>query len=101
MSALLVFSFVVYLIPGLLGAPLKALAGYMPPLSSQDFVLNSPLVSSVSNSTAEVSECGAPKYGNLLELPYGIQGYFDYDQALACAKNRTNLYLSTLPVTAV
>ncbi|WP_051907937.1 protein-disulfide reductase DsbD family protein [Flavimarina sp. Hel_I_48] len=88
MSALLVFSFVVYLIPGLLGAPLKALAGYMPPLSSQDFVLNSPLVSSVSNSTAEVSECGAPKYGNLLELPYGIQGYFDYEQALACAKKQ-------------
>jgi thiol:disulfide interchange protein DsbD len=88
MSALLVFSFVVYLIPGLLGAPLKALAGYMPPLSSQDFVLNSPQVSSVSNSTAEVSECGAPKYGNLLELPYGIQGYFDYEQALACAKKQ-------------
>ncbi|MHB1108270.1 MAG: protein-disulfide reductase DsbD family protein [Lutibacter sp.] len=87
-SALLVFSFVIYLIPGMVGAPLKALAGYMPPLSSQSFVMNSPQVSNLSNSTPEISECGAPKYGNMLELPYGIQGYFDYEQALACAKKQ-------------
>lgn len=87
-SALLVFSFVIYLIPGMVGAPLKALAGYMPPLSSQSFVMNSPQVSNLSNSTPEISECGAPKYGNILELPYGIQGYFDYEQALACAKKQ-------------
>jgi len=87
-SALLVFSFVIYLIPGMVGAPLKALAGYMPPLGSQSFVMNSPQVSNLSNSTPEISECGAPKYGNMLELPYGIQGYFDYEQALACAKKQ-------------
>jgi thiol:disulfide interchange protein DsbD len=87
-SALLVFSFVIYLIPGMVGAPLKALAGYMPPLSSQSFVMNSPQVSDLSNSTPEISECSAPKYGNMLELPYGIQGYFDYEQALACAKKQ-------------
>jgi thiol:disulfide interchange protein DsbD len=87
-SALLVFSFVIYLIPGLVGAPLKTLAGYMPPLSSQSFVMNSSQVSSVSNNTVETSECGAPKYGDLLELPYGIQGYFDYEQALACARKQ-------------
>ena len=34
-----VFSFVVYLIPGMWGAPLKALSGYMPPITTQDFVL--------------------------------------------------------------
>ena len=87
-SALLVFSFVVYLIPGLFGAPLKALAGYMPPLSSQSFVMNSPQASIVSTDTIKISECGTPKYGNMLELPYGIQGYFDYEQALACAKKQ-------------
>ncbi len=87
-SAILVFSFVVYLIPGLVGAPLKAMAGYMPPISSQSFVLNTAQVSIVSNAAPEISECGAPKYGDLLELPYGIQGYFDYDQALACAKKQ-------------
>lgn len=87
-SAILVFSFVIYLIPGLVGAPLKAMAGYMPPISSQSFVLNTAQVSIVSNAAPEISECGAPKYGDLLELPYGIQGYFDYDQALACAKKQ-------------
>ena len=86
--ALLVFSFVVYLIPGLVGAPLKALAGYMPPLSSQNFVMNSPQPSSISKGVYAMSECEAPKYGNMLELPYGIQGYFDYEQALACAKKQ-------------
>ena len=86
--ALLVFSFVVYLIPGLVGAPLKALAGYMPPLSSQNFVMNSPQTSSISKGVYAMSECEAPKYGNMLELPYGIQGYFDYEQALACAKKQ-------------
>ena len=34
-----VFSFVVYLIPGMWGAPLKAISGYLPPLNTQDFVL--------------------------------------------------------------
>ncbi|MBO5709456.1 MAG: thiol:disulfide interchange protein, partial [Bacteroidales bacterium] len=37
--SIVVFSFVVYMIPGMFGAPLKALSGYMPPISSQDFVL--------------------------------------------------------------
>jgi thiol:disulfide interchange protein DsbD len=87
-SALLVFSFVIYLIPGMLGAPLKALAGYMPPMSSQSFVMNSPQVSTAPLGSPEISECGAPKFGDLLELPYGIQGYFDYEQALACAKKQ-------------
>ncbi|MDN6280772.1 MAG: thioredoxin family protein [Psychroflexus sp.] len=87
-SAIMVFSFVVYLIPGLIGAPLKGLAGYMPPLSSQSFVMNSPQASPTSNATSEIAECGAPKYGNMLELPHGIQGYFDYEQALACAKKQ-------------
>lgn len=88
-SAILVFSFVVYLIPGLIGAPLKALAGYMPPMSSQSFVMNtSAPVPSGSNNVSQMAECGAPKYGEFLEIPHGIQGYFDYEQALACAKKQ-------------
>ena len=35
-----VFTFVVYMIPGMFGAPLKALSGYLPPLETQDFVLS-------------------------------------------------------------
>ena len=39
--AIAVFSFVVYMVPGMFGAPLKALSGYLPPMETQDFVLGS------------------------------------------------------------
>src|SRR5690606_12892333 len=35
--AILSFSFAVYLFPGLFGAPLKALSGYLPPMTTHDF----------------------------------------------------------------
>lgn len=37
--SIIVFSFVVYMIPGMWGAPLKAISGYLPPIESQDFVV--------------------------------------------------------------
>ncbi|MEO9966118.1 MAG: thioredoxin family protein [Reichenbachiella sp.] len=80
--AIITFSFVVYLIPGMFGAPLKALSGYLPPQTTLDFDL------SVSNQTEANAICEAPKYADFLHLPHGIQGYFDYDQALACAKEQ-------------
>ena len=79
--AILTFSFVVYLVPGLWGAPLKALAGYIPPKYTLDF----DLVSDNSQSGGNES-CEEPKYADFLHLPHGLQGYFDYDQALACAR---------------
>jgi thiol:disulfide interchange protein DsbD len=30
--------------------------------------------------------CEAPKYANILELPHGLQGYFDLEQAKRCAQ---------------
>ncbi|PIB37260.1 disulfide bond formation protein DsbD [Reichenbachiella sp. 5M10] len=81
--AIATFSFVVYLIPGMFGAPLKALAGYLPPQSSQDFNL-----SAVASGPVESTICEVPKYADDLHFPHGIQGYFDYDQALACAKQQ-------------
>ncbi len=84
--AVLTFAFVVYLIPGMIGAPLKALSGYLPPQTSHDF----DLAALVRNNTgAEVEEaviCEKPKFGEKLHLPHGLHGYFDYEQALACAK---------------
>ena len=37
--AMITFSFVVYMIPGMFGAPLKALSGYIPPQATHDFDL--------------------------------------------------------------
>lgn len=82
--AIAVFSFVVYMIPGMWGAPLKALSGYLPPITTQDFVL-----SSYAPSAATAEEAHAPqgrKYADFLELPYDIPAFFDYDEALAFAR---------------
>lgn len=55
--SIVAFSFVVYLIPGMFGAPLKALSGYMPPLQTQDFVLGSERPRSRASSTATTCIC--------------------------------------------
>jgi len=78
-----VFSFVVYLIPGLFGAPLKALAGYLPPLYTHDFNL-----AAVDSEETYNTLCEEPKYSDFFHLPHGLQGYFDYKQALACARSQ-------------
>ncbi|MBX2964822.1 MAG: thioredoxin family protein [Cyclobacteriaceae bacterium] len=81
--ATLVFSFVIYLVPGLWGAPLKALAGYLPPQYTHDFDLVS-----MTRSTRSNEICDLPKYTDFLHLPHGLNGYFDYEQALACAREQ-------------
>ena len=101
------FTFVIYMIPGMWGAPLKALSGYLPPKQTLDFDLNriieentdkvidyvdakfenmavSPQGETAAVATEEFTE--EPKYADLFHLPHNLKGYFDYDQALACAK---------------
>lgn len=88
--AVVVFSFGVYLVPGLFGAPLYSLSGFMPAQSSEDFNLSRPAVVS-GGSGASVSApalCEAPKYADIIEMPAGLTGYRDYKQALACAKEK-------------
>jgi thiol:disulfide interchange protein len=82
--AMIVFVFVVYLIPGMWGAPLKALAGYLPPMYTHDFnVLNASTSSEKPNAI-----CDEPKYADFLHLPHGLSGYYDYNQAIACARQQ-------------
>ena len=77
------FSFVLYLVPGMWGAPLKGLAGYLPPMYTHDFDLVS-----MTRKTNRNEICEIPKYDDFLHLPHGLQGYYDYDQALACARQQ-------------
>lgn len=80
--ALLTFAFVVHMIPGLWGAPLKILSGYLPPITTQQFKIEGGIASGEMPSTStEVI-----KYADRLKIPHGIPGYFDYEQALAAAK---------------
>ena len=92
LMATIVFSFVVYLIPGMFGAPLKALSGYLPPLTTQEFVLKESNLSH-NGTKEEVSplwgdgrgDCTEPVYADILHLPHGIKGYFNLEQAKQCA----------------
>jgi thiol:disulfide interchange protein len=81
--AIATFSFVVYLIPGMWGAPLKALAGYLPPMHTHDFDLIA-----ASRNAKPNQICDEPKYSDFLHLPLGINGYFDYEQAMLCARQQ-------------
>ena len=75
------FAFVVYLIPGMWGAPLKALSGYLPPLQTQDFVLGSaPASSPVILSEAKNLT------GSEVSLPHGLTGYSKLEDGLTAAK---------------
>ena len=77
------FVFAFYLIPGLWGAPLKAVSSLVPPRSTQDFVLSEGAVSVSSKSTAT----GPKKYSDFLSFEYKVDnGFFDYEEALAYAK---------------
>ena len=113
--AVAVFTFVVYMIPGMWGAPLKALSGYLPPMETQDFVVynyaDSPSASVASTGSAtgmmhgsvtepaEVtsvgdngaltgSATGASTYGQKydLKMPLGLTGYFTLEEGLTAAK---------------
>lgn len=93
--SIITFTFVMYLIPGMFGAPLKFLSGYLPPQQTHDFDLNAivrdnvKLYSGSGGGGGDMQEiCGTPRYHEFLHLPHGLEGYFDYDQAVACAKEQ-------------
>jgi thiol:disulfide interchange protein len=89
-----VFSFVVYLIPGLFGAPLKGLSALLPSpetskfslpkIMSENKAINVTAVTSVGSSQL----CAEPLYSNIFEMPLGLKGYYDYKQGLQCAKEQ-------------
>lgn len=88
------FSFVIYLIPGMWGAPLKALSGYMPPMSTLDFNLSAGAHAAPAGPSATAGsyldrskiEGGVPKYSDFLHMPHGLEGFYDYDQGIQYAK---------------
>lgn len=84
--ATITFVFVIYLIPGLLGAPLKSLSGYLPPMATHDFNLEKLIRENKGAAISESEMSESPKYADLLHWEHGLKGYFDYDQALRVAK---------------
>ena len=85
--ATLALGFTVYLVPGLFGAPLPLLAGYLPPQTEQNFTLNAPQRPTLMlPTTAQPTE--TPRFANLLHLPHGLPGYFDLEQARRVARQQ-------------
>jgi len=84
------FTFVVYMIPGMFGAPLKALSGYLPPMTTQDFDINRTMREQQFSSGGEAEEDNNfptnPRFSSFLHLPHGISGFFDYDEARTYAR---------------
>ena len=86
--AIATFTFVVYLIPGLWGAPLKGLSGYLPPLHTQDFVIGqdgAPALAGGDERMLLTVDGRKPKHSDFLHLPHGLEGFFDLQEAEAYA----------------
>ena len=79
MLSVALFSFVMYMIPGMFGAPLRGLSGWLPPEQTQDFYLS-------NNGTATTSSVSTDS--RKPHFPHGLNGYFDYNEALAEAKKQ-------------
>jgi thiol:disulfide interchange protein len=91
---IIVFSFVVYLFPGLFGAPLKGLASFLPSPSASEFNIqgkipqDKPYPGSVFQNVNTSELCSEPRHDDIFDMPPGLKGYFDYKQGLACAKEQ-------------
>ena len=70
------FAFVVYLIPGMWGAPLKALSGYLPPLQTQDFVLGVDAGTSPAQPAAVLPGTG------VIDMPHGLLAYDNLEDGI-------------------
>ncbi len=83
--AILSFSFALYMVPGLWGAPVSVLSGIAPPMNTQDFILSG---NTASNDTK--SSAGFPtkvKYDEVLHSPHGFNSFFDLEEGMAYAKS--------------
>lgn len=81
--AIISFSFAMYLVPGLWGAPVKILSGIAPPLNTQDFILGG---NSGGGSAAPSDFPATVKYNDVLHPPHGFNAFFDLDEGVAFAK---------------
>ena len=87
--AIVTFSLVVYLVPGMWGAPLKGLSGYLPPLHTQDFVIgqdgSGPAPAGGEARMLLTVDGQKPKHSDFLHLPHNLEGFFDLKEAGAYA----------------
>lgn len=83
------FSFALYILPGLWGAPLRHLSGFIPPDGTQEFNLDA-LKYQMGNAPTQsntTSLAQPPKrLADKLHVPYGLVAYFTLEEGMAAAK---------------
>lgn len=91
--AIIDLAFVVYMIPGLWGAPLKAISGFVPPMTTQDFNIERSIEDNAATYVIDPSQSTGVnalptnrKYADKLHSPDGYHGFYDLDEAKAYAK---------------
>jgi thiol:disulfide interchange protein DsbD len=84
--AIAAFTFAGYLAPGLFGGELNAVDPFLPAATKSTMPISG--AASVPSSVVKETPCGnPPKYADTkMHTPAGIKGYFDLQEALACAK---------------
>jgi thiol:disulfide interchange protein len=84
------FSFALYILPGLWGAPLRHLSGFIPPDGTQEFNLDAlkyQLNSRTKESTTTINLAQPPqRLADKLHVPYGLVAYFTLEEGMAAAK---------------
>ncbi|MEI5984737.1 thioredoxin family protein [Sphingobacterium sp. PU5-4] len=86
--AIIVFSFVMYMVPGMWGAPLKSISAFLPPIGTQDFDISAGGGGGHA-APAGSADASSRKYYNHFHPRTTLKGmdpYYDYDEALAAAK---------------
>lgn len=85
-----VFSFVIYMVPGLWGAPLKSISAFLPPSATQDFDLSNIQIAGVAGAgDASGKSSQTRKYYEIFHergTPKGFDPYYDYEEGLAAAR---------------
>jgi thiol:disulfide interchange protein DsbD len=81
--SMFILAFTLYMVPGLWGAPLKAISAWLPPQVTQEF----DLYSNRSSSQSEPSVASGKKYAGLFHAPHGLDAFYDYEEGLAYAKS--------------
>ena len=88
--AILDLAFVVYMIPGLWGAPLKSISGFLPQMETQDFNIERSIEENAGTVAFDAAAASDPlparKYSDKLHMPTGYNGFFDLEEAKAYAK---------------
>lgn len=89
LMALTSFIFVIYLVPGMFGAPLKMMSGLFPPTTTHDFDMHKVIRDNSGWKYVKGNkiETITPK-NNPAELtaPHGFTAYFDYKEGMEAAK---------------